>query len=255
MKRFFPLILTFLLLSCSTPSPTSVLVLPALHGAHESNPNYSYQDLMQHIRAFAPDAMGVEIRPVDMNMNSDSLDLFYPLEMIMVRDSFPGKVFGIDFYTEATENTPVHRDLFTGSSEIGRIRELLQAMQSDSLLLRKYEDGGIPKLLDEQKRMAQNYSAEEFLKGAYDSITRRQYQLEDSLYKNTPYQTYSEFNNRRDQAITANALKLIEQNRGKKLLILVGANHRARLMDSLQKRPEVEIIGNQEFREMVRSKE
>ena len=50
MKRFFPLILTFLLLSCSTPSPTSVLVLPALHGAHESNPNYSYQDLMQHMR-------------------------------------------------------------------------------------------------------------------------------------------------------------------------------------------------------------
>ena len=132
---------------------------------------------MQHIRAFAPDAMGVEIRPVDMNMNSDSLDLFYPLEMIMARDSFPGKVFGIDFYTEATENSPVHRDLFTGSSEIGRIRELLQAMQSDSLLLRKYEDARIPKLLDEQKRMAQNYSAEEFLKGAYDSITRRQYQL------------------------------------------------------------------------------
>ena len=250
MKRtFFFLASLVLLASCKKETSTRVLVLPALHGAHEANPNYTYEDLMQHIRAYQPDAIGVEIRPVDMEGNSDSLDVFYPLEMIKVRDSFPGKVSGIDSYTEATDNTPVNQGLFTGSSEIGQLKELLQAMQSDSLLRDRFDRAGIPGILEEQKRMAFNYSAEEFLKGEYDSITRRQYRLEDSLYRGTPYETYSRFNNRRDLAITLNALRLVEQHPGKRLLILVGANHRARLMDSLRNRPEVKLVNNLEFQE------
>lgn len=250
MKRTFFLLTSLVFLaSCSKESPTQVLVLPALHGAHETNPNYTYEQLLQHIRAYAPDAVGVEIRAVDMALNSDSLDVFYPLEMIRVRDSFPGIVSGIDSYTEATDNTPVHQSLFTGSSEIGQLKELLQAMQSDSLLEDSFDKAGIPKILEEQKRMALNYSAEEFLKGEYDSITRRQYRLEDSLYKGTPYESYSRFNNRRDLAITQNGLRLVERNKGNRLLLLVGANHRARLIDSLRNKPGVEIINNLKFQE------
>jgi len=236
------LISSLFLLSCNNEAPTQVLVLPTLHGAHETNPNYSYENLMQHIRKYNPDVMGVEIRPVDMDLNSDSLDVFYPIEMIMVRDSFPGKVSGIDSYTQTTDNVRVHQGLFTGDSEIGQLKELLQAMQTDSLLLKNYEKAGIPKILEEQRRMALNYSASEFLQGEYDRVTRIQYRLEDSLYKGTPYEAYSVFNNRRDLAITENALQLVEENRGKRLLFMVGANHRARLMDSLAKRPQVELI-------------
>ena len=98
-------------------------------------------------------------------------------------------------------------------------------------------------------RIARTYSATEFLKGEYDSLTQRQYWLEDSLFKNTVYEDYSRLNNRRDLQITKNALKLIKNNPSKKVLILVGANHRNRLVDSLKNfnRNEIKMVENLDF--------
>lgn len=237
MRKTACLLFFLAIVACTTNKSTEVLVLPTIHGAHEVNQNYTYEDLMQIIRSYDPDAIGVEIRPVDMKMNSDSLDVFYPLEMIKVRDSFPGKVTGIDFYSQDTENEPVSRQLFADStSEMGRIKKLQAAMSRDSTYLSRFEKTGLPGIYEEQKRIALNYTAEEFLQGEYDSITAQQYILEDNLNKATDYEAYSRFNNNRDLQITLNALKLIKNNRGKKILILVGANHRNRLVDSLENR-------------------
>ncbi len=229
------IILLFLFTACNSQQEQEVLVLPSIHGAHETNPNYSYEDLMQIVKTYDPDIIGVEIRPEDFQMPSDSLDLFYPLEMIMVRDSFPGKVYGIDFYSDGTRDVVVNREMFSDSaSEMYHLKKLSQDMSLDSVLVDAFKEAGIPKIHEEQRRMAFSYSAEEFLKGEYDSITARQYRLEDSLLKNGKYAAYPVFNNQRDLQITKNAIKLIKQNPQKKVLILVGANHRNRLVDSLQ---------------------
>ncbi len=242
MKKFTILLATFLFIGCNNSKPTEVLVLPTLHGAHEVNPNYTYDDLEQIIKAYNADIIGVEIRPIDMKMNSDSLDVFYPIEMIRVRDSFPGKVIGIDYYNDATENEPVSKKIFTDSTtQLGKMKVLMNAMEKDSVFLRAYEAAGIPAIQEEQKRIALNYSAAEFLKGEYDSLTGRQYRLEDSLYKNTPYESYAIFNNNRDYHITKNALELIKSNPSQRVLILVGANHRNRLLDSLKRYDSNEI--------------
>lgn len=239
---------SIVLMACTTTKPTEVLVLPTIHGAHEVNPNYTYEDLMTIIRSYDVDAIGVEIRAVDMEMNSDSLDVFYPLEMIKVRDTFGGKVSGIDFYSEETRNVRVSREIFTDStSEMGKIKQLLAAMNSDSTYLARFKETEITNINEEQKRIALSYSAEEFLKGEYDSLTGRQYQLEDSLNEDTPYAAYSRANNHRDLQITLNALELINNNRGKKVLILVGANHRNRLMDSLQNNGDIQLINDLRF--------
>lgn len=249
MKKFFPflLILTLISFSCTRDQETRVLVLPTIHGAHEMNENYTYNDLMQLVKTYNADVIGVEIRPEDMKMETDSLDIFYPLEMIMVRDSFPGKVQGIDYYNEETKNIRVNRQMFSDSlSEMYRIKLLMQDMTLDSAFVAQYEKTGLPKIREEQRRIAMSYSAEEFLKGEYDSITGRQYQIEDSLYSNSIYAAYPVFNNRRDLQITQNALKIVQDNPGKKILLMVGANHRNRLVDSL-KNKNVELISNLGF--------
>jgi len=242
MKKLILLIAAAFVMGCESSQPTEVLVLPTLHGAHEVNSNYTYGDLMKTVKAFKPDVIGVEIRPIDMKMNSDSLDVFYPIEMIMVRDSFPAKVMGIDYYNDATVAEPVNRKIFTDTTtQMGRIKLLMNAMQQDTLFLKRYEAAGIPQIQEEQKRIALNYSAAQFLKGEYDSLTERQYRLEDSLYKHTPYESYTVFNNNRDLHITQNALELIRSNPSKRVLILVGANHRNRLVDSLKGKDSKEI--------------
>ncbi|MDX1752201.1 MAG: hypothetical protein R3259_03375 [Salinimicrobium sediminis] len=250
MKKLFPflLLLTGINLSCIRDQETQVLVLPTIHGAHEVNENYTYDDLLQLVKSYEPDVIGVEIRPEDFNLSTDSLDLFYPLEMIMVRDSFPGKVSGIDYYNEETRNITVSRKMFSDTvSEMYSIKRLTQDMRLDSAFVTSYEKTKIPEIQEEQRRMALNYSAEEFLKGEYDSITGLQYQIEDSLFGNSPYAAYPVFNNRRDLQITLNALQLVEKNPGKKILLLVGANHRNRLVDSLENR-QVDLIKDLNFR-------
>lgn len=244
MRKIGILLVVMSMLACNTPE---VLVLPTLHGAHELNDNYTYDDLMQIAKAFDPDVIGVEIRPVDMEMNSDSLDKFYPIEMINIRDSFPGKVTGIDFYSESSEQIPVHREMFTDTaSEMGKLKKLQNDMKKDPVLMSRFESSGLPEIYEAQKKMALNSSANDFLKGEYDSLSGRQYSIEDRLYKNTFYEDYSRFNNNRDLQITQNALELIRRNSSKKILILVGANHRNRLMDSLQNK-KIKIISDLRF--------
>lgn len=236
------LILLLLIISCKEEDNTQVLVIPTIHGAHEVNKNYTYEDLLEIAKAYDPHVVGVEIRPEDISMGSDSLDIFYPLEMIMVRDSFPGKVSGIDYYSEDARNVKVSRQMFLDTtSETFRMKRLAQQMGKDTALLAQYQKTDIPQILEEQRKIALSYSAEDFLKGEYDSITGRQYQIEDSLFANTPYAAYTVFNNRRDAQITRNALQLVEQNAGKRVLILVGANHRNRLIDSLRKKDVVVV--------------
>ncbi|WP_029038346.1 hypothetical protein [Salinimicrobium xinjiangense] len=249
MKKF--VLLNFLLLilvSCENGEKTQVLVLPTIHGAHETNENYTYGDLLELVKAYDPDVIGVEIRPEDFDMESDSLDLFYPLEMIMVRDSFPGMVRGIDYYSESTKNMRVSREMFSDTtSEMYRIKRIMQDMRLDSAFVAKYEATDLPKIQEKQREIALTYSAEELLKGEYDSITGRQYKIEDSLFNNSLYAAYPVFNNQRDLQITLKALELVEEYPGNKILILVGANHRNRLMDSLEKR-EVHVVNDLSFR-------
>ena len=78
--RKFPLFLFLLLIltACTGEEKTRVLVLPTIHGAHEANENYTYDDLLQLVKAYDPDVIGVEIRPEDLDLQTDSLDVFYP---------------------------------------------------------------------------------------------------------------------------------------------------------------------------------
>jgi hypothetical protein len=250
MRKLALLFSAALMLACNSTEPTTVLVLPTIHGAHEMNRNYTYDDLMEIVKTYDADVIGVEIRPEDMELNSDTLDKFYPLEFITVRDSFPGKVKGIDFYSADTKGRPVNRSMFTDTTMApARMKQLAQKMKTDSVIVQKFEEMQIPEIHREQTRVALNYSAEEFLKGEYDSLTGRQYQLEDSLFKDSKYTEYAELNTTRDSTITENVLQLINNNPSKKVLILVGANHRNRIIKTLNARKEenVQLITDLSF--------
>ena len=248
MKKLLSLTgLLTLFISCSDGEPSKVMVVPTIHGAHERNTNYTYEDLFALIRKYDPDVIGIEIRPEDMQENNDYLDPFYPAEMMMVKDSFPDKVVGLDFYGESVRGKLMDPDKITDTTtELGRFIQVQREMASDSILQEQYRKTDIPKLAEEQRRMALNYSVNEFMKGEYDSITERYYRILDSLLKNTAYeQGFTELNTQRDVEITRNSLKLVRNNPGEKVLILVGANHRSRLVDSLETMENVELTGPQ----------
>lgn len=50
---------------------TDVLVLGSIHSSHTKNPNCSYENVIHILDAYQPDALCVDIRPVDFRKNSE----------------------------------------------------------------------------------------------------------------------------------------------------------------------------------------
>lgn len=249
MKRILLFSLSLVsFLACHREQSTEVLVLPSIHGAHKANPNYSYKDLFRVVREYDPAVIGIEIRPEDMKENREYLDNYYPEEMIRLIDSFPQKTRGIDSYGKELEGKRLSADLRADTtSEIGRFFLLQKRMNQDSVLVQKEKDLKIPEMQEEQMRIALNYSPQQMINGEYDSITGHFYHVLDSLLRKSSYGEYVDFNSGRDLKITRNALDLIDANKGKRILIVIGANHRNRLMDSLASKKNINLVKNLDF--------
>lgn len=223
-----------LLLSCGKKDPASVLILPTIQESHKINRNYDYKDLFEVISEFDPEVIGVEIRPEDLSESKEYLNLFYPDEMIMVRDSFPGKTVGIDFYGKSFEGKLLPAEVFKDSTnELGRFVLLEQRMNKDTLVQRKKKELGMPEILKEQRRIARQYSPQQLMNGEYDSLTKRYYSLLENFLNTAEYKEYISFNNLRNERITEKALDLIKDNPGKRILLVIGANHRPTIVEAV----------------------
>lgn len=240
------LFLCILLAACSDDRPTvEVMVLPGLHQYHESNPNYSVEELFAQIRRFRPDYIGVEIRPVDMSRETSELMEFYPDEMVRVRDSFPEIVTGIDFYSPDTKELPVSPELFNDSlSDMGRALRLFTKMAADREYTAARLQAGIDELQQEQLKIIRVASPGEMMTGRFDSLTAVYYNRLYALMEERGYGGAADFNRQRDERIAQRALALVRANPDKRGLLLVGASHRHRLVKTLREAfPNLVIAG------------
>ena len=225
-------------------SPAEVQVLATAHKFHLTNPNYPYARVTQLIQSFAPDLIAIEIRPEDLHEDTTYLKQFYPQEMRQVLKDFPReKVRGLDWYGEEMRGKKMPADVFKiEQTELGKIKKLEREMNRDSLLQPKLLP--LAELGKQQAELAKTASPAILNNGQYDEITRTFYEVLDEAVKGTRYETYTNFNRRRDEIITENMVKLVQENPGKRIIFIIGANHRARAINALEKLPtdQVKII-------------
>lgn len=62
--------------------------------------------------------------------------------------------------------------------------------------------------------------------GKYDLINRIYYQQLNHLLKNSLYELLGEFYEQRDQRIADNIIEIMKNNKGRKMIFLLGADHR-----------------------------
>ncbi len=218
----------------ATENPAEIQVLATIHKYHLTNPNYPYGKVTQLIQQFNPDIIGIEIRPEDLKEDSAYLAQFYPLEMRQVLKDFPiAKIRGLDWYGKQMAGKKMPADVFINeSTELGKIKKLEREMNRDSILA--------PKLLSladlgrQQVELAETASPAILNNGQYDGITLAFYQALEATVKGTPYETYANFNRHRDEHITRNIMELVTKNPGKKIIVVVGANHRGRAVRTLE---------------------
>lgn len=216
--------------------PTEVQVLSTIHKHHLTNPKYPYSKVTQLIKKFDPDLIGVEIRPEDIMADSVYLAQFYPLEMRQVLKDFPPeKIIGFDWYGEEMRGKRMPADVFKNEqTELGQIKKLEREMNQDTSLAPKLLP--LAELSKKQVEIVKTHSPAELNNGEYDNITATFYTILNAALTGTEYEKYAAFNRQRDIEISGNIVKLVEENPGKRIIFLLGANHHGPAVTALQKR-------------------
>ena len=217
------LVLIFFLTSVKAQSEKSeVIIISTIHSAHQLNPNYSYDSLFGFLEVFNPDVIGIEIRNEDMDSSEAYLKKNYPYEMYACISKYTTKeVVGFDWLGEYLEGRSIPDNYW---KEESRIKELQQKLAKDSVMLKKLSVIDIVR--EEKNKIVLNASLYELNDGRYDLINHIYYEQLETLLKDTPYEALSDFYQKRDEIIAANITEIIRNNTGKKMIFLIGADHR-----------------------------
>lgn len=228
---FIPFILLFLMLvmySCSKPN-TEVVICSSIHGLHKENSNYTYEDLYDFVDTYDPDLIGVEIREQDIDSTRNYLKKFYPLEMYEIISKYNSKtILGVDWLGSSIEKKTIPDNYF----ETLDIIKLQKLSNKDSLFQISLEE--LEKLSNLKNEIASSSSIYELNSGRYDSLNTIYYHKLESLYKDTPYHKVADFYRDRDIYITNRIIEIISNNRNKKMIFIVGADHRSRAIEAFK---------------------
>ncbi len=206
----------------SQENSSEVFIISTIHGAHKTNPNYSYDSLFRFIEKFNPDIIGVEIRREDIDSSYTYLKKNYPYEMYACIQKYPDKkIVPFDWLGSELEGKAIPENYWKDSSAI---KKLQQKLNKDEAILRKLSVLDI--ITEEKNILILNASLLELNEGAYDAINHIYYKQLKFLLKDTEYSILSDFYEQRDEHIAQNIIDIIKNNNGKRMIFLMGADHR-----------------------------
>jgi hypothetical protein len=210
--------------SAATPA-SDVLVIPSIHKRLAGNPHYSYADLYALVAAFHPDLVGVEIRQEDLARPDDYLHHNYPEEMVTLAQAYKNRVFGFDWLGTEVEGRAVPADWWTKQSPIKQLERSCASPPPDSSPKRLALNARLDALSQQQDHIAGTATAASLADGRYDRVTADYYKVAAELTRGTPCEKVTDWYAERDRKISANIIKKILQNPGRRIAIVTGCDH------------------------------
>jgi hypothetical protein len=222
---------------------TEVNICSTIHGAHKTNAKYTYDDLFKFISDYNPDIIGIEIRMEDVDSSDTYLSRYYPFEMREIIRKFKSKkIHGFDWLGTAIEKKAIPKNYF---KEL-KVKKLEKKLNNDSTMANIVHD--LARISKQKNEIVLNSSLQQLNDGRYDEYNTAYYGQMFKLLKETPYQEMSNFYKQRDENISKNMINIIKANEGKKLLFLMGADHRSYSLDRIKKEFGSQIILNNAFK-------
>jgi len=238
------LILSALFLLSCQKQKTEIVICATIHGVHKINPNYPYEDIYSLIDSYNPDIIGVEIRNEDIDSSILYLKNNYPFEMYDCINKYKSNkvICGFDWLGEDLENKSIPQNYW---KDLSVLKKMERKLESDSLVSNKLSALDSIKLTI--KEIFLNYSIQEMNNGRYDSICSIYYSQLSKLLDSTQYKEIPELYKKRDQKIAFNIVNIIKDNPGKKLIFLMGADHRHYSIKKIKQEFGDDIILNKVF--------
>lgn len=215
---------------------TEVVVISSLHAAHKGHPFYDYETLYALIESYNPDYVGVEIRPEDMHSDQAYLSKNYPKEMVKIAQGYKEKSFGFDWLGEEIEGVPIPENYWKNM----KYKKLLNDMDRDEQFLTRMPEE-IAKLQAQQSDLISKATPSLLNNGRYGDLARKIDQLQIKWYRGTQYEYLAWFNAQRDKHIGQNINSFIEQHSKKRIVLVMGADHRTYAVENIEKRFKTEV--------------
>ncbi len=232
------------LINESFAQKTELLILPTIHAGHKRNVNYNFEHVRNIIKNYKPDIIALEIRPEDLDQDTVYLHKFYNPEMVMFLNEFPeAKKAGIDFMGADVAGRPLPDNFLKDTlNEFGKFRLMNQKLMRDSAIVKARIEKGLPDLISKRGKMMAGLGANQLMTGEYDALTEEFTVSQTKILRGTRYQYYDDFQVMRDQKIADNVRAIARKNKGKRIIVLTGANHRNRAVKLLAKLRTVNLV-------------
>jgi hypothetical protein len=234
--RFAPLLLLALLGACApavshapAPSPAAaeVVVLATLHQLHAQVPGYSFEDLSRTIEHLRPDVLAVELTPADLASRRDQqTKQEYPKSIFPLLEKHP------DWRAVALE--PAEPEF---SRLVGLFREAGTVLRAEhpekAEAFGTYQDA-LYGMLFERWTSPESVNSPET-----DALMESKHRFQEALFGEKEVQAWEGWNQHFLEVI----LRAARENPGRRIVVLVGAEHGYWLRGHLAKEPGVRLGG------------
>jgi len=215
-------------ISCTKDKKTEVLVLGTIHQSHLMNPNYTLKDVISIMDSYQPEVICVEIRPKDFRKKN------YLPEMTLasiygISNEIP--VYPIDRWTKGVRE---ERRKYTKTKEFATKNKLEDSLRKANETIQNFV---------EKYGTWADYSKSSGYKW-YNSPVFNEYVDEESKISMKVYGDHCmnlHYQSRNDSMVN-NIYDAIEKNRGKKIMVLTGAEHKHYFDRALGNKTNIEII-------------
>jgi len=220
-------ILTFQ--SCSAKRKTEVMVLGTIHELHKTNSNYSYNHINAILKAYQPDVICVEIRPDDFETKP------YLKEMMLA--TIFGKehnipVFPIDWWTENMQKQAFEAFQTSAYKEKER---LLDSLMATNNIIRNFESE-----YDVYPIILKDNPSWKFINDTvFNNFICERNKLALEVMKDGPE---TMFMNTRNRKMVERIHKVINKNRGKRIIVLTGGEHKYFFDKELTKDKNIYVV-------------
>jgi hypothetical protein len=205
------------------------MVVATVHSAHRDHPTYSYEHLFATIRAFSPDVVAVEMRREDLGRGPDYLARNYPYEMRALAEAYGPNAVGFDWLGAELEGRIIPENWWQEHSWLKRL-EREKAADAN------FSAPEVSALQQQQRELIRSATAASLNDGRYDAVTRAYYRAFARSVAGTPYRRLADFYRQRDERIADNLTSVIRSHPGQRVAIVLGADHRAYVVDELRRR-------------------
>lgn len=217
---------------------TEIIILGTIHSFHQSNTNFSYDDVFQWIDFFKPNILGLEIREEDFYESKEYLKKYYPYEMIEAKFLFENHTYvcGFDYYDQDVQGRLIPNGYFENSNR----KKLEKLFQEDPSFLKTRE---LLEIIDQSRlSLITSKTAIEINQGTYDELSKIYYKQLECMLRDSPYQDLSAYYSNRDHHICQNILNIIQEHQGKRIMFIMGVDHRVFAIEAINQRFKKHVV-------------